>query len=242
MKKILPIIGLSILLSWCSLRNNVAPVVQDIWETNPIEITTQEVKTFWLIEETIYAQHPSSFSWCVLLTPEQLNLESYHGTWITPGIGNNFYKCKEVYWYNHIYSVPSLWINITYDHKYDMDLSLFLKKDMQPFLATNTDAIYSLSDSGIFIKLLKNTTLETPHQIMQNLWGTADCVYSLNTGRTDQNVMVYDSPCSDERWTSTRYIFDKIKTDYYYQQTYIDSCAPPPCDVFNLNTIDLFLK
>ena len=244
MKKILSIFALALFLSWCSHKSTIVPIMENTWNINPIEVITQEVKTFWLIQDTTYTEHPSNFSWCVLMTPTQLAAEPTNSTWITIGIWDNFYKCKEVYGYNHIYSVPSLWIKITYDQNYSLDLSLFLKKDMQAFLATNTDSLYSLSDPDIFIKLLKKEALETPDQIMQNRWDTPDCMYSLHTGRKtpDQNIRVYDSSCSDEKWISSRYIFSKIKADYYYQQTYIDSCAPTPCDVLDISTIDLFLR
>ncbi len=244
MKKALMIFVLALFLSWCSHKSNIVPVLGNTWNMNPIELITQEVKTFWLIQDTTYAEYPSHFSWCILLSPTQLAAEPNDTTWISAGIWDTFYTCNEVYGYDHIYSVPFLWIKITYDQNYSIDLSLFLKKDMKPFLATNADAIYSLSNPDIFIKLLKKDTLETPDQIVQNMWYTADCKYSLNTGRKkpDQNILVYDSSCPDEKWTSSRYIFSKIKTDYYYQQTYIESCAPPPCDVLDLNTIELFLK
>ena len=245
MRKLLFIGWLSVFLTWCSINTKVTQLTENTWNVHQIQTSTQEIKTFWIVEEGIYSSHIANFSWCISLNEQEATKEN-KTTWINAWLWAMFYKCQKIIGYNHIYTIPELWVKITYDKDYDQWLDMFLQKDFPSFLSTNENSVYESKNPDIFIQLAYKDAKQTPEQVIKMVNTAPNCKYTLNSvlsqKTNNSGMLIYDSTCTNGTWLSTRYIFNKNKKGYFYIQTYVDACAPNPCDVFDTKTIEYFLK
>lgn len=272
MKKLFIISLLLLFLSWCSFKKdiapitestwNVTPITENTWNVTPIETTTEKVEdiiTDWTPINPTTQEGEYTYPWNREFSKEQFEVFSWISIWCTNVKKESWnivvdQVCEKVRWYRHIYLIPELWLKLTYNENYDFidwywsynQNSMFLQKNPPTFIAKNSNSVYDMSDSNMFIKLIKKDPTKTPEQIIQT-FTNPNCPFELWTKYIENvspDLIVYAGGCKskNDEWIGTYYYFSKTKTEYFYQEDYLNSCGGWTCGVFNINTKEFFLK